>query len=162
MSVRLATALRAALWLLLGCWLGAWILFAALVAPAAFQELGREPAGRLVGEVLPPLQLGGVAAGVALALLARALGRGPAAWILPLALSALGLLSLFGITPRMEEIRDLAFEGPGDPEARARFARLHLLSGLLYVAVGAGVAVLAALHGVGEAREEAKKRGTAA
>ena len=154
MSRRSEIALRMALWFLLGGWLGALVLFAAVVAPAAFEVLGREAAGRLVGRVLPALEVYGAAAGVVLAGLALLLGRGPAAQILPLALAALGLLSLFGIAPRIEEVRGLAFGPEADPAARALFARLHLYSVLLYAAVAVGALVLIGLHAAADVRKK--------
>ena len=55
---------RAALWLLLGGWLGAWCLFAFAVAPTAFRSLPAEAAGSVVGPVIAVLHLyGGVAGG---------------------------------------------------------------------------------------------------
>lgn len=158
MSPRRAVLLRSLLWLLLGGWAGALVLFAAVVAPAAFRVLpSGEQAGRLVGEVLPALQLYGAGAAVALAVLARRLGRGPLATLLPLVLGGLGLVSLFGVTPRLEEIRDLAFGAPPDAAARARFGRLHAVSGLLYGATLAGTVVLVVLHAAGDDPGQAKK-----
>ena len=58
--------------LLLSAWLGASILFAAVVAPAAFTILpSRSLAGALVGRVLPVV----FASGLVVALLALALDR---------------------------------------------------------------------------------------
>lgn len=146
MSERLETALRALLWALLGGWLGALVLFSTLVAPAAFEVLGREPAGRLVRQVLPPLLLYGVAAGAVLAGLARILGRGALATFLPLALACLGLWVLFGITPQMEEVRGRAFGPPADPAALARFTRLHAAAGAAYLVIAVGAFALVVVH----------------
>ena len=94
--------------------------------------------------VLPPTLL---------ALLARALGRGSWAVGLPLAMAALGLFNLFGITPLLEEMRQEM--SSGDAQARARFLRWHALSGLLYALVGVGGLALGWLH----ASEDARTRG---
>jgi hypothetical protein len=112
-----ATWLRACLWLLLGGWLGAWILFAFVVAPTAFRVLpSTQIAGELVGPVLAALHLYGVGAGIALAVLAWALARtGAGVWI-PLAMGALCLLSQFGVTGQIEAIRGLAFGPSGNQE----------------------------------------------
>jgi hypothetical protein len=147
MGPRLRIALRTALWLLLGGWVGAIALLSAGVAPAAFRVLpASELAGDLVGAVLGPLELYGAAAGLALAGLALALGRGRAAVVLALLLCLASLVSHFGVSPRLAELRELGL-GPGaDPIIRARFGRLHGLSALLLLGVGAGAVVLAVLH----------------
>lgn len=117
------------LWLLLGGWIGAMLFFSAAVAPGAFTVLG-DPAlaGRLVAHTLRILLLGGAAAGLALALLAWLQGRGP--WllvVLPLLLSGLCIVSHFGVTGALAEIR--AVEGwRSDPELAERFHSLHRLS----------------------------------
>jgi hypothetical protein len=85
------------------------------------------------------------------------LGRGPTTRLLPLFLALFGLISLFGLTPRLEEIRPLAFGAPPDPAARARFGRLHAASGILYAATLVGAVVLAALHARAEVGARPKK-----
>jgi hypothetical protein len=51
---------------LLGAWIGAALLMAAAVAPAAFAVLPtRALAGALVGRVLPPVFGGGIVVGLA-------------------------------------------------------------------------------------------------
>jgi hypothetical protein len=156
---RIAVAVRVVLWLTLGGWIGALVLFAAVVAPAAFRVLpSSELAGRLVGEVLPALQLFGAAAGILLALCARVLRRAPVALALPLLLGALGPVSLFGITPRMEEVRVRALAEAPDPVARLTFGRLHAVSGALYAATLVGAAALAGVHARAEAGGAAKKK----
>jgi hypothetical protein len=156
-SARAGILLRVLLWLLLGGWVGALVLLAFVVAPAAFRVLTSEQAGRLVGEVLPALQLYGAGAGLALAVLARLLGRGPVAGVLPLVLGGLGLVSLFGVTPRLEEIRELAFGPAQDPAARAHFMRLHVVSGGIHAATLLGAVLLAWRHAAAEAPGPAKK-----
>jgi hypothetical protein len=158
-SDRTAVALRAALWLLLGGWIGALLLFAVVVAPAAFRILpSSELAGRLVGEILPALQIYGAFAGPTLAVLAGLLGRNRLTRLLPLGLGALGLFSLFGLTPRMEQVRDLAFGDRSDPVARATFGRLHAASGAAYAATIAGAALLVVLHARADVQPAKKSR----
>ena len=61
--------LRSALWLCLGGWVGAYALFAFVVAPTAFRVLSTPgDAGQLVGPVLRALHLYGLGAGAALGL----------------------------------------------------------------------------------------------
>jgi hypothetical protein len=53
-----AVWLRALSWLLLGCWIGAWVLFAFVVAPTAVRVLPpTQIAGQLIGPVLTTLHL---------------------------------------------------------------------------------------------------------
>jgi hypothetical protein len=146
-----AAGLQAALWLLLGGWLGSWGAFAMLVAPAAFRVLPTGLAGDLVAPLLAALHLGGAASGLALALLAWVLARGRLAIALPLALSALCLISHFGVTPQIAELRE-AVRGAGSEAAAARFQRLHGLSMLLFSAVSLGALVLAGLHARADVR----------
>ncbi len=125
-------------------WLGAALLTAAVVAPAAFAVLPtRTLAGALVGRVLPVLFVTGVALGALLAwrggrTLARAMGL--------LAVIACGIAQ-FVIDPRIEAIRR-SVGGPmdalaaGDPR-RAAFGQLHGLSVLALG--GAMLAVTVAL-----------------
>jgi hypothetical protein len=152
----LAIWLRAALWLLLGGWLGAWVLFAFVVAPTAFRVLpSTQVAGQLVGPILAGLHLYGAGAGAALAALAWALARGGASIWLPLAMGALCLLSHFGVTARIEAIRPLAFGPNGSPEMAARWQHLHQVSMGIYTAVGLAGFALVAIH----ARADAPGRG---
>jgi hypothetical protein len=145
--------LHAALWLVLAGWLGAWILFAFVVAPAAFRVLPTtEVAGRLVGPVLAALHLYGVGAGIALAALAWALARGGASLWIPLAMAALCLVSHFGVTAQIEAIRPLAFGPSGSPEMAARFQLLHQVSMGVYTAVGVAGFALVALHARADTR----------
>jgi len=139
--------LRAISWLLLGGWSGTWVFFAFVVAPTAFRVLpSTQIAGQLIGPVLATLHLYGAAAGVALAALAWGLSRtGLCVW-LPLAMSALCLVSHFGVTAQIEAIRPLAFGPEGSPGMAARFQLLHQLSMGIYSAVGLAGFVLVALH----------------
>jgi hypothetical protein len=156
MSPRVSTLSRLLLWIALGGWLGAMLLFAAVVAPAAFR-ISTEVGGRMAREVLPTLHLYGLVAGPLLAVLACALGRGPLAVGLPLAMTALGLFNLFGITPLLEEIRQQM--SSGDPDARARFLRWHAVSGVLYLLVGLGGVALGWLHAAADVHTPGSKKG---
>ncbi len=162
-SVRRGTALRGALWLLLGSWVGAWLLFGLVVAPVVFRELpGPGAAGRLVGPVLTTLHLYGAGAGVALALLAWALRRGALLAALPLLMSGLCLVSQFGVTPQIAEIRDLVFGSGGDVEIAVRFGRLHRISLAIFSVVGFGALALIGLHAHAESSAASQPRNTAA
>lgn len=134
-------------WLLLGGWIGAWVFFAFAVAPTAFRVLpSTQIAGQLIAPVLATLHLAGAAAGVALAALAWGLSRTGAFLWLPLAMSALCLVSHFGVTAQIEAIRPLAFGPEGSPEMAARFQLLHRLSMGIYTGVGLAGFLLVALH----------------
>jgi hypothetical protein len=140
-------ALRSALWLLLAGWFGSWATFGFVVAPLAFTVLpSTEIAGTLVDPVLEALHLYGAAAGLVLAWLARALRRGPLLTALPLLMSALCLVSHFGVSLQMDEIRDLAFGPQGNLESAALFNRLHKVSMGIFVGVSAAVVALLLLH----------------
>jgi len=123
-----------------------------LVAPAAFRVLPTRLAGELVSPVLAELHLAGASAGLGLALLGRVLGRGRVAIALPLLLSALCLISHFGVTPQIAELREAAFGGPGSEAVAARFQQLHGLSMLLFSAVVAGALGLVGLHARADVR----------
>lgn len=154
--VRLWPALlRSLLWLLLGGWVGSWLLFALVVAPTAFRVLPSTPvAGSLVGPVLDALHLYGAAAGLALAVLALLLRRGWLRIALPLAMSAACLISQFGVSAALAEIRDQAF-GPGGSEmVAAHFTRLHRISMTIYSVVLLGALALVALHAASDTPPE--------
>ena len=124
-----ALALRATLWLVLGSWLGAWLLFAVGVAPTAFRVLpSSEIAGSLVGPLLRLLHLSGIAAGLGLACLTAVLGRSRMLIVLPLVLAGLCALSEFWITASIAVIRPEAFGVGATAEAAARFSSLHTAS----------------------------------
>jgi len=136
--------------LLLAAWLGAGVLFAAVVAPAAFAVLpSRLLAGALVGRVLPTLFIAGMVIGA----LGLVIDRGGTA-MLPnvrrLALAAIVVacaIAQFGIAPRIERARG-QIVGPieqlsRDDPRRIAFGRLHAMS------VGwLGLAMLAAATAV--------------
>jgi hypothetical protein len=122
--------------LLVSAWLGAAILLAASVAPAAFAVLpSRTLAGDLVGRVLPPL----LVTGFILGMLAAYFGARAAGSIM-----ASGCVLAFGIGRWIDRVR-ATIPGPVDalPETdprRMTFGRLHGLSVALL-----GVAMIAAL-----------------
>jgi hypothetical protein len=132
-------------------WLGAAVLLAAVVAPAAFAVLpSRALAGALVGRVLPVVFLSGCVGGAVTAALeltgptlAGALSRVAAAiaWIAACAIAQ------FVISARIERLR-VAAGGSIDALAqdnplRVAFGRLHGVSvGLLGLAILAALTVL--------------------
>jgi hypothetical protein len=126
--------------LVVSAWLGAALLLAASVAPAAFAVLpSRTLAGALVGRVLPSVFIAGIAV-AALAALGQGAWRRGAALIMGATCAA----AQFVVAPRIERIR-AAIGGPVDALAetdprRMAFGRLHGLSVALL-----GVAMLAAL-----------------
>jgi hypothetical protein len=150
--------LRSALWLTLGTWIGAWLLFGAVVAPTAFRVLpSTAVAGSLIGPVLEALHLYGAGSGALLALLAVILGRGPLLVGLPLLMSAVCLYSHFGVSAELSEIRDLAFGAGGAPEFAARFTRLHRVSLGLFLGLGVAAVGLLVLHSRADIGERHRK-----
>jgi hypothetical protein len=147
------TALRTCLWLLLGGWFGSYLLFGGVIAPTAFALLpSTELAGNLVGSVLTKLHIYGAFAGVALALISKALGRGSLLVAAPIALSALCLYSHFGVSAQLTEIRDLSFGPDGAAEVAAHFGALHRLSLAIFVGVGVAVTALIGFHARADSR----------
>jgi hypothetical protein len=143
-----ATASSAAMVVALSAWLGASVLAAAVVAPAAFGVLPtRTLAGALVGRVLPVLFYGGAAVGIAVALLARTVLPSVATLVAGVLMLVTCLAAQLGVSPRIERIRADAGRPideltPGDPR-RAAFGRLHGVSVLLLGMAGlAGGAAL--------------------
>jgi hypothetical protein len=149
-------------YLALGLWLGALVLFGAVVAPIAFTDLpplfsnsaqGIHAAAVVVGGSLIRLHWMGILCGIAFLALIL-LGRPHFRSILPQAALVLAMLALtaysqFSIIPRMDTARDsvggnidaVAADNPG----RQIFDRLHVLSvrveaGILFC----GIAALAA------------------
>jgi hypothetical protein len=139
--------------LLLSAWLGAGVLFAVVVAPAAFAVLpSRSLAGALVGRVLPVLFIAGI--GVALAGLwldradaGRLFGVRRVALVVVVASCA---IAQFAVGPRIERVRQdisgpIEQLSPGDPR-RAAFGRLHAASvawlGLAMLAAAATVVLV--------------------
>src|SRR5262245_10097307 len=115
-------------------WLGAAILTAAVVAPAAFKVLPtRTLAGALVGEVLPVLFISGalLAAGI---ILGVKTGRPRVLWLRVAAsiwIVAM-LVAQFAVTPAIQRIRSSVSDGidalAADDPLRVRFGQLHGIS----------------------------------
>ena len=132
--------------LLLAAWLGAALLFAVAVAPAAFAVLpSRSLAGELVGRVLPIVFITGmIVAVVSLALDRSSVGRLLNARRLALVLVVVACAAAqFVVSPRIERIRR---DIPGtieqlatDDSRRVAFGRLHAIS-----VAWLGVAMIAA------------------
>jgi len=140
-------SLRSALWLTLGGWVGSWAFFALVIARLAFRVLpSTEMAGHLVGPALATLHGYGAVAGVVLAGLAAALGRGRLLVVLPLVLTGACLVSQLGVTPQMEGLHELAFGPAGNLEAIARYRHLHAVSMSIFSAVLLGAIALVVLH----------------
>jgi hypothetical protein len=135
---------------MLAGWLGASVLLAAVVAPAAFAVLpSRTLAGALVGRVLPVLFIAGIVVGlVGLALDRSTDGRLPRVRRVALVVAAVACAAAqFGVAPRIERVRgDIA--GPveelsADDPRRATFGKLHAESvALLGLAMIAAASVM--------------------
>ena len=144
---------RTTLWLLLGGWFGSYLLFGAVIAPTAFAVLPTtEIAGSFISPVLTRLHLFGAAAGLPLAWSAWRLGRSRLLIVTPIVLSAVCILSHFGVSAELAKLRDLTFGPEGSTDAAARFALLHRISVGVFVVVGIVVTVLIALHARADAQ----------
>ena len=144
--------IRASLWMLLGGWFGAYLLFGAVIAPIAFAVLPTtEIAGSLIAPVLTKLHLYGALAGFPLAMLSRSLGRSGLLVATPIALSLVCLYSHFGVSVELAEIRDLSIELGRDPSLVARFGFLHRISLGLFIGVSATITLLIGLHAKADA-----------
>ena len=133
-------------------WLGAALLFVAVVAPAAFAALPtRTLAGALVGAVLPSLFYAGVVIGVGLAVASVALRRGRivtpgtvGGLLIAISCAAAQLV----VAPRIERAR-ASIGGPiesvpsSDPR-RVAFGRLHGASVAWLGVAAVGAAIVAA------------------
>jgi hypothetical protein len=145
------TRLSALSVVLLSAWLGAAILVATVVAPAAFKVLPtRTLAGAVVGQVLPVIFISGLIV-AAIVTLINVRAPQERSWLASglLALMLLGcVVAQFIIAPRIEVAR-AAIGGPvesidaSDPR-RVQFGKLHAFSVLwMGVAmVGAGGAIV--------------------
>ena len=132
----------------LAAWLGAALLLAAVVAPAAFAALpSRAFAGAVVGRVLPVVFVSGIVVGAVVA--AMALTGGPAAYARSRAAAAIVLagacaVAQFVVGPRIHRLRETmgpSIEALAAADARrVAFGRLH---GISVAWLGAGM--LAAL-----------------
>ncbi len=130
-------------------WLGAALLLAAVVAPAAFAVLpSRTAAGALVGQVLPTVFIAGCVGALITSLTDLVGTRGVTTrviasivWLVACAVAQ------FVISPRIERVRAAA-GGPidalaADSPLRMAFGRLHGVSvGLLGLAMLAALGVL--------------------
>jgi len=153
---RLRPILRPVLWTVLGAWLGALLLFGGVFVRVVFQTVpDPEVAGHLVGRMLGPLQLAGAVAGLLVAALGGALRRGALVVVLPLLLSGAALVNHFSISPAVARIQ--LTDPQAGPDAGLRFSHLHRLSVLLFSTVAGGAVVLVLLHGIREAKEEARR-----
>ena len=147
------TLLHAALWLLLGGWIGGFGLFALVIARTAFEVLpSTEIAGRLVGPVLTALHLYGAAAGLGIAAIAFAMGRSRLLQLLPLALTVACLYTQFGVTAEINEIQPFISGPEGTLEAASRWNALHRLSMVIFSGVWLGTFALLGLHAHADAR----------
>jgi Domain of unknown function (DUF4149) len=119
----------------LALWIGAALLVAAVVAPAAFAVLPtRALAGALVGRVLPVIFVAGALLGAVSALLAWSDGGAFARTrvVLPLAMSASCLIAQFVVYPKIDRLRaemgpSIEALDPRDPR-RLQFGKLHGIS----------------------------------
>lgn len=133
---------------LLAAWLGAALLVAGVVAPAAFAVLpSRTLAGALVGRVLPVIFWSGIAIGLVVAALAWPMPR--RAWSVGAALALAGACAAAQliVAPRIEQVRAgiggaVDALDPSDPRRQA-FGRLHGMS-VAWMGVG-GLAASVAL-----------------
>ncbi|MEE9229994.1 MAG: DUF4149 domain-containing protein [Acidobacteriota bacterium] len=127
----------------IGAWIGAMLLFGAVVAPVAFKVLpNRELAGAVVSRVLQRLTVAGLvvaaAAGI-FALVQGLYGSGSGAWITRVAVAVLALSLLLGsiwVSARMEGLRAEmgGIEQVEDTHPlRLEFKRFHRLSVRLYM-----------------------------
>lgn len=131
----MATRFSPLLWL----WLGAALLFVAVVAPSAFAVLPtRALAGLLVGRVLPVIFWSGALVGAVMAV-------GTSGWrrYASLLVVVCSLAAQLGVAPRIQRLRaelgpDIEAIDASDPR-RLAFGRLHAVSVALL-----GVAMLAA------------------
>jgi hypothetical protein len=133
---------------LLAAWLGAALLVALAVAPAAFAVLPtRTLAGALVGRVLPVVFWSGIVVGVIVAVLGwsmpQRVWRTGGALSLALACAVAQLV----VAPRIQRVREqiggaVDALDPSDPRRQA-FGRLHGMS-VAWMGVG-GIAALIAL-----------------
>jgi hypothetical protein len=136
----------------LSIWLGAALLVATVVAPAAFAVLPtRALAGALVGRVLPVVFVAGIVVSIIAVLCEINLSRHAFSLRVSsplIALAAGCAIAQFVISPRIERVR-AAVAGPidalaaSDPQ-RIAFGRLHAFS-VLWL----GVAMLGAIVAIG-------------
>ncbi|MCL6482211.1 MAG: DUF4149 domain-containing protein [Firmicutes bacterium] len=152
----MATTLRFLQVFALGTWVGACLFLSFAVAPGAFAVLAtREQAGAVVGMALGRLHLLGVVAGVLYVVAALAIEPRASTWLrapvlLVLAMLLLTLVSQYGVSKHMAELRTQISAAHGSLDAapedfppRVAFNRLHRVSVWLESAVLlAGLAAL--------------------
>jgi hypothetical protein len=136
----------------LSIWLGAAVLVAAVVAPAAFAVVpSRTLAGEIVGRILPVIFIAGIVAAIVAAACEMRVSSHAFSIRLTAPLIALAAgcaIAQFVLSPRIARIRDAA-SGPiealsaTDPQ-RLMFGKLHLFSVLAL-----GVAILGAVAAIG-------------
>lgn len=154
------TLLRAALWLLLGGWVGSWVFFATVIARTAFQVLpSTELAGRIVAPALAALHVYGAVAGLLVAAVAWKLRRARSLLVLPLILAAFCSYSQLAITGEMEQIRPQVFGPAGDEASAARYRVLHGRSMAIFSAVALGAIALVFLHARSDTAERRAEPG---
>jgi hypothetical protein len=145
--------------LLLGVWMGAALLFSAVVAPAAFDVLpSRTLAGAMVGRILPVLCYSGVVVGSVTVLLDlagrnRAWGRAAAGAVAALACAVAQLVVGTRIDRLRAQIGAPIDALPTDDPRRIAFGRLHATS-----VIWLGVAILAAAIALGLAMRAIQRR----
>jgi hypothetical protein len=153
----LPALLRGLLWVLLGGWIGSWLLFALVVAPTAFRVLPSPgAAGALVGPVLDALHLYGAAAGLVLAAITFVLRRGTLRIALPVLMAAACLYSQFGVSSELAEIRPRVFGPEGSELLAARFNHLHRISIGIFSSVLVAALLLVGLHATSDAASESE------
>lgn len=144
----------------LAAWLGAALLTATVVAPAAFAVLpSRSLAGALVGRVLPVLFISGSVVAAFAFWATRALRRHAIARVTAVVWIASMLFAQFGITPRIQSIRSSvgAIDSiAADDPVRVRFGRLHGMSVLL---LGVGMVGALTIMAAGMSRTERNAEG---
>jgi hypothetical protein len=144
----------------LALWLGAAILVAAVVAPAAFAVLpSRSLAGALVGRILPVIFISGIVVALIAAACEMTVSRTQFSIRLTaplIALAAACAIAQFVIAPRIERLRVVAGGSidalaETDPN-RMLFGKLHAIS-VLWL----GVAMLGAVVAIGAQLYAARK-----
>lgn len=115
----------------LAAWLGAAVLVAAVVAPAAFAALpSRALAGAVVGRVLPVIFWSGMLVGVGATLALRPFRARPGLGVTSLGVALACAVAQIGVAPRIAALRATgAIDAldPSDPR-RIAFGRLHAAS----------------------------------
>lgn len=129
---------------LLAAWVGASLLVALVIAPAAFAVLPtRTLAGALVGRVLPVIFWSGMVLGVVVALLGGRMGLGRFGLASSIVLAVASAVAQLVVAPRIEALR-ASIGGAVDAldvtdPRRMAFGRMHGISVLLM-----GIGMLAA------------------